>query len=500
VGAIALAGALGSEFLPELDEGALWVSATLPPSIALEEAERIVPRIRAELAAFPEVRTVVAQLGRPEDGTDPAPVNSLQMFVDLAPEREWKTAHTKEELVRKMDERLERLPGIDWNFSQPIKDNVEESISGLKGQVAVKIYGEDLATLDDLAARTSRAIAGVPGAADLAVIQSGQLPQVQVQVDRRKIARYGIAVADVDEAIETALGGKAATQLWEGERRFDVTVRFPRADRAQLSAIRDVAVAAPDGTPIPLSELADIRIGEGRAAISREANQRFVGIKMNVRGRDLGGFVRDARAAVARAVSVPPGYAVTWGGEFENQQRAMGRLAVVIPLSILLMLFLLLQAFRNLRSALLILANIPFALVGGVVALFVTHTNLSVSAAVGFIALIGQAVLNGVLLLSDFDARRRAGVPVAEAVEAGAIARLRAVLMTALLAALGLLPAALSHAIGSETQRPLAIVVIGGLVSATVLTLFVLPALYVLVEGRRSLRAVAANEAQQRAG
>ncbi|HEX9050544.1 MAG TPA: CusA/CzcA family heavy metal efflux RND transporter [Anaeromyxobacter sp.] len=499
VGAIALATALGSEFLPELDEGALWVTATLPPSIALEEAERMVPRVRAALASFPEVRTVVAQLGRPEDGTDPAPVNSLQMFVDLAPEREWRTAHTKEELVRRMDERLERFPGIDWNFSQPIKDNVEEAISGLKGQVAVKIFGEDLATLDDLAARTARAIAGVRGAADLAVVQAGQLPQVQIAVDRRKIARYGIAVADVDEAIETALGGKAATQLWEGERRFDVTVRFPRADRGQLSAIRDVSVPTPDGTPIPLSELADVRVGEGRAAIDREANQRFVGIKMNVRGRDLGGFVTEARAAVARAVQVPPGYLVTWGGEFENQQRAMARLAIVIPLSILLMLLLLLQAFRNLRSALLILANIPFALVGGVVALFATHTNLSVSAAVGFIALIGQAVLNGVLLLSDFDARRKAGAGILETVEAGALARLRAVLMTALLAALGLLPAALSHAIGSETQRPLAIVVIGGLVSATVLTLFVLPALYVVVERRRAQARAAAGGAPLRA-
>jgi cobalt-zinc-cadmium resistance protein CzcA len=335
----------------------------------------------------------------------------------------------------------------------------------------------------------ARAIGGVPGAADLAVLQAGQLPQVQIAIDRQKIARYGIAVADVDEAIETALGGKTATQLWEGERRFDVTVRFPGAYRRELGAIRDVAVTTPDGAPIPLSELAEIRVGQGRAAINREANQRFVGIKMNVRGRDLGSFVRDAQAAVARAVTVPSGFAVTWGGEFENQQRAMRRLAIVIPLSVLLIFVLLLKAFGHLRASLLILANIPFALIGGVAALLVTHTNLSVSAAVGFIALIGQAVLNGVLLLSEVEARRKAGAGIDEAVETGARARLRAVLMTALLAALGLAPAALSHAIGAETQRPLAIVVIGGLVSATALTLFVLPVLYAMVEGRAAARA-----------
>jgi heavy metal efflux system protein len=482
--AVGVGATLGSEFLPELDEGALWVTGTLPPSIALEEAQRLVPRVRAALMEFPEVKTVVAQLGRPEDGTDPAPVNSLQMFVDLKPEGTWSTAHDKEALVRAMEARLRWLPGIDWNFSQPILDNVEEGISGLKGQVAVKLFGDDLDKLSEAAEAVARAISGVPGVADLAVLQAGQLPQVQIAIDRQKIARYGIAVADVDEAIETALGGKVATQLWEGERRFDVSVRLPSAYRGQLSAVRDVAVPTPDGAPIPLSELADIRIGRGRAAINREANQRFVGIKMNVRGRDLGGFVADAQAAVARGAPLPDGVAITWGGEFENQQRAMRRLAIVIPLSILLIFVLLLKAFSHLRAALLVLANIPFALIGGVIALKLTGTNLSVSAAVGFIALIGQAVLNGVLLLSEVEARRAAGARVAAAVSEGARSRLRAVVMTALLAALGLLPAAVSHAIGAETQKPLAIVVIGGLVSATALTLFVLPALYALVEER----------------
>jgi heavy metal efflux system protein len=488
---IALLGTLGSEFLPELDEGSLWISATLPRSIALDEAQKVAPRIRTALLEFPEVRTVVSQLGRPEDGTDPAPVNSLQMLVDLKRRDAWTSARSEEELIEKMEARLRRIPGVEYNFSQPIKDNVEENISGLKGQIAVKIFGDDLAKLDELAGHLEHAIRGVRGAADLAVVQAGQLPQLQIAIDRRRIARYGIAIADVDEAIETALGGKVATDLWEGERRFGVAVRFPPAFRGGLAAIRDVAVRTAEGTPIPLSELAEIRVGQGRAAVSREANQRFVGIKTNVRGRDLGGFVAEAQAAVARAVKLPAGYYVTWGGEFENQERAMKRLAVVIPLSIFLIFLLLMVAFGKLRSALLILANIPFALVGGVLALKLTGTNLSVSAAVGFIALIGQAVLNGVLLLSDLDARRAAGLPVRDAVEAGALARLRAVLMTALLAALGLLPAALSHAIGAETQRPLALVVIGGLASATALTLFVLPVLYALVEGRAALRIAA---------
>ncbi len=485
-------GTLGSEFLPELNEGSLWVSATLPASISLESALEVAPRVRAALLEFPEVRTVVSQLGRPEDGTDPAPVNSLQLLVDLVPEREWRGGLSREGLVARMEERLRAIPGIAYNFSQPIKDNVEEGISGLKGQVAVKLFGEDLDKLDALSGEIERVMRGVRGAADLAVVQAGRLPQVLIQIDRKKIARYGIAVADVDEAIETALGGKVATDLWEGERRFGVAVRLPPAFRGGLAAVRDVAVRTPEGAPIPLSELATVRVGQGRAAVSREANARFVGIKTNVRGRDLGGFVAEAQAAVARAVPLPPGYFVTWGGEFENQERAMRRLAVAIPLSIFLIFLLLLKAFGKLRSALLILANIPFALVGGVVALKLTGTNLSVSAAVGFIALIGQAVLNGVLLLSDLDARRDAGIPVEEAVPAGALSRLRAVMMTALLAAFGLFPAALSRDIGAETQRPLAIVVIGGLVSATLLTLFVLPVLYAMVEGRAARRAARA--------
>ncbi|MEO8214980.1 MAG: efflux RND transporter permease subunit, partial [Myxococcales bacterium] len=501
-GALAALGAtflvlrqVGSEFLPELNEGVLWTTATLPPSISLEEAQRIVPQIRARLLFFPEVKQVISQLGRPEDGTDAKAVNNAEFFVDLRPRAEWRSGKTLDQLIEKMNISLRQIPGVEYNFSMPIKDNVEESISGIKGQVAIKLYGEDLHTLAAKAEELRRVVARVPGVADLAVLQAGELPQLHLKVDRQKIARYGLKVSDVEEAIETAVGGRVATELWEGQTHFPVTVRFAEAFRRDISSVRDVFVATPEGARIPLSELATFAVAPGRAAINREANQRFVGIKCNVRGRDMGSFVRAAQAAVAAGVALPPGYFLTWGGEFENQQRAMKRLSIVIPLSIVLIFVLLYQAFGSLRSALLILANIPFALVGGVLALWLTHVNLSVSAAVGFIALMGQAVLNGVLLVSDINARRDAGRPIEEAVREGAQARLRAVLMTAFLAALGLLPAAMSHEIGSETQRPLALVVIGGLASATILTLFVLPVLYALVEGRVSRRAVTSTPA-----
>ncbi|MEO5770199.1 MAG: CusA/CzcA family heavy metal efflux RND transporter [Polyangia bacterium] len=501
-GALAALGAtflvlrqVGSEFLPELNEGVLWTTATLPPSISLEEAQRIVPQIRARLLFFPEVKQVISQLGRPEDGTDAKAVNNAEFFVDLRPRAEWRSGKTLDQVIEKMNISLRQIPGVEYNFSMPIKDNVEESISGIKGQVAIKLYGEDLHTLAAKAEELRRVVARVPGVADLAVLQAGELPQLHLKVDRQKIARYGLKVSDVEEAIETAVGGRVATELWEGQTHFPVTVRFAEAFRRDISAVRDVFVATPEGARIPLSELGTFAVAPGRAAINREANQRFVGIKCNVRGRDMGSFVRAAQAAVAAGVALPPGYFLTWGGEFENQQRAMKRLSIVIPLSIVLIFVLLYQAFGSLRSALLILANIPFALVGGVLALWLTHVNLSVSAAVGFIALMGQAVLNGVLLVSDINARRDAGRPIEEAVREGAQARLRAVLMTAFLAALGLLPAAMSHEIGSETQRPLALVVIGGLASATILTLFVLPVLYALVEGRVSRRAVTSTPA-----
>ena len=473
---------LGTEFLPELNEGAIYVTATLPPSISLRRAgQTVVPRIRDTLLGFPEVRQILGQLGGPDDGTDWKNADNLEYFVDLKPREDWPAGMTSEGLVAAMQEKLEAIPGVQFNFSQPIKDNIEENISGLKGQVAIKIFGDDLDALHRSAEQVVHTLSDVPGVADLAMVQAAELPQVHVVVDRDAIARYGLQVADVQDVIETAIGGRTATTLWEGERHFDVVVRFDEADRATLSRIPDVRVATPAGAQIPLAQLARVEMGRGQAAIDREGNMRFIGIKCNVRGRDLGGFVAEARRRVADAVPLPPNSFVTWGGEFENQQRAMARLAIIIPVSIALILALLQRTFGSWRCALLILATIPFALVGGVVGLDVTHLNLSVAACIGFIALMGQVVLNGVVLVSQINGLRSAGLGLRAAVEQGTGDRLRAVLMTALLAAFGLLPAAMSTEIGSETQRPLAVVVIGGLVSATVLTLLVLPVLYTML-------------------
>ena len=480
---------LGTEFLPELNEGAFYVTFTFPPSISLSTASRhVVPRIRDTFLSFPEVRGILGQLGGPDDGTDWKTANNLEYFVDLKPQEEWPPGMTRERLVEAMRARLADIPGIDFNFSQPIKDNIEENISGLKGQVAIKLFGTDLDVLRRTGEEIKRVLERVPGVEDLAVVQSAMLPQVHIVVDRAAIARYGLNIADVEDVIETAIGGKAATSLWEGERHFDVVVRLAEAARASLDRLPDIRVATPDGAQVPLAQLARVEVAPGQGAITREANMRFVGLKCNVGGRDLGGFVAEAQRRVAAEVKLPPNTFLTWGGEFENQRRAMARLAVIIPVSIALILAILFRTFGSLRAALLILATIPFALVGGVVGLDVARLNLSVSACIGFIALMGQVVLNGVVLVSQINSLRAEGLGLRAAVEAGATGRLRAVLMTALLAALGLLPAALSTGIGSETQRPLAVVVIGGLLSATLLTVLVLPVLYTLVLPERAAR------------
>src|SRR5438309_4273440 len=482
---------LGTEFLPELNEGALWVTATLPPSVSLNRAAQlVVPHIRDTFLSFPEVRGILGQLGGPDDGTDWKTANNLEYFVDLKPQEEWPPGMTRERLVEAMRARLGDIPGIDFNFSQPIKDNIEENISGLKGQVAIKLFGTDLDVLRRAGEEIKRVLERVPGVEDLAVVQSAMLPQVHIVVDRAAIARYGLNIADVEDVIETAIGGKAATSLWEGERHFDVVVRLAEAARATLDRLPDIRVATPDGAQVPLAQLARVEVAPGQASITREANMRFVGVRLNVHGRDMGGLVAEAERRVAAEVKLPPNSFLTWGGEFENQRRAMARLAIIIPVSFALILAILFHTFGSLRCALLILATIPFALVGGVVGLDVAGLNLSVAACIGFIALMGQVVLNGVVLVSQINALPAEGLGLRAAVEAGATRRLRAVLMTALLAALGLLPAALSTQIGSETQRPLAVVVIGGLLSATLLTLLVLPVLYTLVLSGRGVRSV----------
>jgi cobalt-zinc-cadmium resistance protein CzcA len=477
---------LGSEFLPELNEGAIWVNAMLPEGISVSEASRECARIRALLRQFPEVRTVISKSGRPEDGTDPKLINMAEFFVDIKPATEWTRHITKEELIAEMDRSLQAIPGIDASFSQPIRDNILESISQIDGQVVVKIFDADAVRLHEEATAVLHSVSATPGVARAFIDRAGQVPQLQVTVDRQRAARYGLNVADVQDTIETALGGKNATDIWEGEKRFGVVVRLPADARADVDGVGQIRVDAPDGAYVRLADVADIAVRNGAMNISRESGMRVMAVGVFIRGRDMGSAVQEMQARVKKGVTLAPGTIIVWGGEFENQQRAMARLRLIVPLSVFLIFVLLFHAFGSVRNASLILLNVPFALVGGVIALLITGIPLSVSAAIGFIALFGAAVLNGVVMVSYINQLREAGTPLMPAVVQGAQTRLRTVLMTSMLAMFGLLPMALSHGIGSETQRPLAVVIIGGLVSATVLTLIVLPTLYVVFESRRT--------------
>jgi cobalt-zinc-cadmium resistance protein CzcA len=384
-----------------------------------------------------------------------------------------------------MDAEIGRIPGLEPSFSQPIRDNVLESISQIDGQIVIKVFGDDLEALRDQAEQVLKQVRTVPGVARAFVDRLGELPQIQVRVDRARAARYGLNVADVQDVIESALGGKAVTQVWEGEQRFAVAVRLPEEERT-LTRMQSLLVATSGGAYVPLSEVASFRTVGGMMNIARENGKRVLAIGVFIRGRDMGGVVADMQQRVADNVKLHEGYTVTWSGEFENQERAMQRLAVIVPVSILVIFLLLFDAFKSFRSALVIIANIPFSVIGGILALWITGIYLSVSAAIGFIALFGQAVLNGVVMVTLFNQLRAGGAPVEQAVREGAVTRLRTMLMTALLASLGLLPMALSTGIGSETQKPLAVVVIGGLVTATLLVLFVLPVLYTLISKKHS--------------
>ena len=470
---------IGSEFLPELNEGALYVTFTLPGNISPTDGRRLTPRLKALLRRTPEAEAVLSQLGRPEDGTDPTLPNNLEIFVKLKPLDQWRhDKPTLNDIVAEMSQNLLEVPGIEYNFSQPIRDNVAENISGQFGQISLKIYGRDLGKLQEAAEKSKDVIAGVPGVADLGIVKSGESPLVEIKIDRDALARFDLDLDEVQNYLETAMAGHVASELWEGEKRFDVTVRLPRSTREDVTAIRELLLPLANGSVIPLHAVADVRLGVGRAAITRENGKRYIGVRMNVRNRDMGSFVEEARRKVALAVPLASGYQMIWGGEFENQQRAMKRLGIVIPVAIAITFLLLFSAFGSLLDASVILLHVPFALLGGVLGLAVAGLTLSVSAAVGFIALLGQAVLNGVLVVAAIRARLRDGEDHFTAVTGGARDRLRAVLMTALLAALGLLPAALSHAIGSETQRPIAVVVVGGTITAAALTLIVLPVSY----------------------
>ncbi len=477
--AIVLLPKLGSEFLPELNEGSLYVTFSLPGNVSLTEARRLVPQIRERLLRTHEVADVLSQLGRPEDGTDPTLPNNLEFFLKLRPLHEWRAgAHSPYDLVPEMEKSLQEIPGPEYNFSQPIRDNVNENIAGQFGQIALKIYGDDLVELQKAAEAANDTIAAVPGASDVGIVKAGEMPQLSVLLNRPALARYNLDLEDVQDFLETAMAGHTATDIFEGERRFDVTVRMPQATREDAGAIRNLMLPLKSGALIPLSTVADVSMKTGRAAITRENGRRYVGVRMNVRNRDMGSFVAEAQRKVAEQVKLPAGYSVIWGGEFENQQRAMARLQLVIPAALVITFVLLFSQFQSLFDSLLIMFNVPLALVGGVAGLAMAGMSLSVAAAVGFIALLGQAVLNGVLMVSAIRTRETAGEDLFGAVFNGARDRLRAVLMTGLLAALGLLPAALSHEIGSETQRPIAVVVVAGTISAAALTLIVLPVSY----------------------
>ena len=480
--ALAAATQLGSEFLPELNEGSVWLNVTLEPSVSISEAQLQARRIREQVLRTPEVESVISKLGRPEDGTDPKIASQIEALVDLHSEEEWKRGLTKKQVLAEIDAHLRTIPGITVTFSQPIRDNVLESISQIDGQIVIKVTGEDLGTLRAYGLTILKEIRGVEGVSRAFIDRDGQLPQYRIDIDRARAARYGLSIDQVQDVIQTALAGREVSYLWEGERRFAVTVRLTESERS-LARIRELVVATPSGAYIPLQEIATFKTTSGAMNIAREGGRRVLSIGVFIKDRDMGSVVADMQRAVKGAIKLQQGYLISWSGEFENQERAMARLAWVVPLSILIIFMLLFNAFNSLKNALLIIANIPFAMIGGILALYLSAIPLSASAAIGFIALFGQAVLNGVVMLSHFGQLRSHGEDIYGAVFKGSLDRLRTVLMTALLASLGLAPMAVSTAIGSETQRPLAIVIIGGLFTATLLTLIVLPTLYLWAHG-----------------
>lgn len=475
---LALVPKLGSEFLPEMDEGSILVRAVLLPSVSLDQSTRMSQKMEKLLLQFPEVTNVLSRIGRAEIGGDPEDVNNIELYVMLKPKNEWKTAKTKEKLVDSMRETLGVMPGAVYSFSQPIATRVDELLSGVKAQVAIKLFGSDMDTLSQKANDIQQVVSRIPGVADLQVEQTSGLAQLNIAVDRNAIARYGINVSDVNDVIETAIGGKAATQVFEGDRRFDILVRLPKSLREDMDRIKDLQVQSPGDEHIPLSQIAKFTVEEGPTMIQRENSQRRVVVQCNVRDRDMGGFVAEAQKAIASEVKLPPGYYVTWGGQFENQQRANARLGIVVPVTVFLIFLLLFINFGSLKNAVLIIMNLPFAMIGGIWALYLRGMPMSVSASVGFIALFGVAVLNGVVMVTCFNQLRQEGFSLRDAVTTGVQMRLRPILMTALVASLGLLPLMFSNGTGSEIQKPLATVVVGGLITSTILTLLVLPTLY----------------------
>lgn len=486
---------LGSEFLPQLNEGALWVTAELPRSVSLDEADSLSKKMVDIIGKFPEVRHTLTQVGRTNDGTDPKGFFNVQVAVDLVPKEKWTRKITPDQLVDEMDAKLKQFPGIVLNYSQPIRDNVAEAVAGVPAALAVKIFGQDFAVLDTSATQVMNILKNIKGVEDLGVIRNlGQL-EFRIELDQQKMAFYGVNTADANAVIEMAIGGKAATQLYEGERKFDIRVRYQEDFRASQEAIENLMVPAIEGSKVPLKEIASIKTLTGPGFIYRDNNMRYITVKFSVRGRDLGGTVKEAQEKVAAGFKLPSGYDMTWNGEFENQQRASQTLARVVPICLLVIFLILFITFGNVKDAVLTILNVPFALIGGILALHITGVNFSISAGIGFIALFGVCIQNGVILISVFRKNLDAGMHLDEAIRDGVISRVRPVVMTALMAMIGLMPAAVSTGIGSETQKPLAIVVIGGLITATILTLLILPVIYALVfklmharQNRRILR------------
>ena len=466
---------LGTEFLPQLNEGSIYIRATLPQSISLDESVKLANRMRRELASYPEVRQVLSQTGRPNDGTDATGFYNIEFHVDIYPEKEWASKLTKAGLIEKMEDDLAIYPGVDFNFSQPITDNVEEAASGVKGSIAVKVFGKDLYESEKKAVEVFKVLETVEGSEDLGVIRNIGQPELRIELDESRLARYGVAKEDVQSIIEMAIGGKSASLLYEDERKFNIMVRYESAFRRSEDEIGKILVPARDGTMVPIKELADIHTITGPLIIYRDNHARFCAVKFSVRGRDMGTAVAEAQQKVDRQVKLPEGYTLKWTGDFENQQRATKRLAQVVPVSIAIIFVILFVLFGNARDAGLVLLNVPYAAVGGIVALLLTRFNFSISAGIGFIALFGICIQNGVIMISDIKGNLKNRTPLPLAVKQSVKDRVRSVLMTASMAAIGLMPAALSHGIGSESQRPLAIVIIGGLIGATFFTLFVFP-------------------------
>ncbi len=482
-GYLAFSGIIGSEFLPHLDEGAIWVRGSLAPSPGPTESLRVADRTRITLHSFPEVKQVVSQIGRPDDGTDTTGFFNTEYFVDLKPKDQWRPVfhQNKEELIAAMNDELEKFPGVIWNFSQPISDNMEEAVSGVKGELAVKLYGTDLKVLEQKGDQIVSVMSGIKGVADLGLFRVIGQPNLNYEVDRDAAARYGVNVADIQNAIESAVGGSAVTQVLDGEARYDVTVRYSPQFRTTPQEIGNIRLLAPSGERVSINQVTHLKVADGAEEIYREEGLRYVAIKYGVRDRDLGSTVEEAISKVSKQVTLPPGYKLDWAGEYESQKRSSRRLMIVCPITILIIFMILYGMFNSFKWAMLVLATVVIAPTGGLVALLLTHNSFSVSTGVGFLALFGVSVQTGVIMLECINQMRAKGCSIEEAALEGAVLRLRPIIMTMMVATLGLLPAALSHGIGSDSQRPFAIAIVGGLIGALMMGIFLLPTLYVWV-------------------